>query len=233
MLNERMTVAQIVLDHSEAAPVFTRHRIDYCCRGELPLADACAERGADPKQLLAELEAAIDGRRGGVTVDPRQVPTDALVEHIVGRHHRYLREALPFLVPLAKKVARVHGAHNGHLLELRDAVEELSDALLPHLEREEQVLFPALMKDVANDLGAADLVAAEFGTMHADHLEVAKLLERVRASAEDFTVPEWGCTSYRTLFRELEVLEADVFAHVHLENHALMPRFTSPAEARS
>ena len=54
---------------------------------------------------------------------------------------------------------------------------------------------------------------------------MAQILTRICEAAEDFTVPDWACTSYRTLFRELSALEKDVFTHVHLENHVLMPRF--------
>lgn len=69
---------------------------------------------------------------------------------------------------------------------------------------------------------AAEMLASMFD----DHVAVAKQLERIRASSDDFTVPEWGCNSYRTLFSELRQLEGDVFVHVHLENHVLKPRFT-------
>lgn len=219
-MNEQTPVAQIVLDHSETAGVFQRHRIDFCCKGQLPLEEACRQRGADPKVVLAELAQAIAERREPVGVDPREVPTDVLLAHIVQRHHRYLRDALPFLVPLSKKVARVHGAYHPNLLDVRDFVEELSDALLPHLDQEEQVLFPALL------VGGKDaLIAEELSTMHADHLEVARLLEQLRYAAEDFSLPEDACTSFSTLYRELKALEMDIFQHVHLENHVLMPRF--------
>ena len=56
---------------------------------------------------------------------------------------------------------------------------------------------------------------------------VAQLLERIRAASDDFTLPDWACNSYRTLFSELEQLEGDVFTHVHLENHVLRPRFAT------
>lgn len=229
MLNGQMTVAEIVLDHSEAAAVFTRYRIDYCCKGDLALDEACRQRGADAKKVLVELEEAIAQRQGQRGLDLREVDTETLVDHIVRRHHRYLRDAMPFLVPLAKKVARVHGGHNPKLLDVRDAVEELSDVLLPHLEREEQVLFPALSKHDGRNPEAAEVVTSELSNMHADHLEVSKLLERIRGGADEFTLPDWACTSYATLFRELEAVETDVFEHVHLENHVLMPRFLSKA----
>jgi regulator of cell morphogenesis and NO signaling len=54
----------------------------------------------------------------------------------------------------------------------------------------------------------------------------------MRTAAEDYSVPEWACDSYRTLFRELERLEADVHRHVHLENHVLLPRAARRRTAR-
>jgi len=222
-MTQQTPVAQIVLDHSETAGVFQRHRIDFCCKGQLPLEEACRQRGADPKVVLTELEQAVTERREPVGVNPRDIPTEALIEHIVQRHHRYLRDALPFLVPLAKKVARVHGAYHPNLLDVRDYVEELSDALLPHLDQEEQVLFPALLGD---GKGMEERVATELATMHADHLEVSRLLEQLPYSAHDFALPEDACTSFTTLYRELNAMEMDIFRHVHLENHVLMPRFS-------
>jgi regulator of cell morphogenesis and NO signaling len=100
---------------------------------------------------------------------------------------------------------------------------ELADILLPHLDEEEETLFPAL---VAKDPDLR-LVARELKTMRADHDVVGKLLERLRSVSDDFQLPDWACNSYRTLFSELERLEGDVHMHVHLENHVLMPRFAS------
>ena len=46
-------------------------------------------------------------------------------------------------------------------------------------------------------------------------------------ASDDFTLPEWACNSYRTLFAELKQVESDVFTHVHIENHVLRPRFVA------
>ena len=40
--------------------------------------------------------------------------------------------------------------------------------------------------------------------MQVEHLAVAKLLERIRAASDEFTLPEWACNSYNTLFSELK-----------------------------
>ncbi len=222
MLDPSQTVAQIVLDHSSCAPVFQRHRIDYCCKGKQSLADACSERGLEVPTVLGELEQAIASRAGSGGFDPRTASTTALIGHIVATHHEYLRSAIPFLRPLANKVARVHGDSEPRLRELRDTVTELFDALEPHLELEEQQVFPAMMAKADPAAIAAGVV-----TLDTEHLEVGAMLHKMRDLTDDFTPPEWACNSYRTLFSELHQLEGDTLRHVHLETHVLKPRFVA------
>ncbi|MCC7074608.1 MAG: iron-sulfur cluster repair di-iron protein [Deltaproteobacteria bacterium] len=220
MLDRTQTVAATVLDHSECAAIFQQHRIDFCCGGQQSIEAAARAKGVDLEALLTELGRAIDERRGGGD-DPRELATPQLIERIVAKHHQYLRKALPFVQMLAAKVARVHGDHNPKLPVLDVAVRELAEALGPHLDEEEHDLFPSLTAAAPERARQATLLAA----MHQEHLAVAKLLERIRAASEDFTLPPWACNSYRTLFSELQQLEGDVFAHVHLENNVLKPRF--------
>ncbi|MFO0558581.1 MAG: iron-sulfur cluster repair di-iron protein [Polyangiales bacterium] len=222
MLDRQQSVASLVLDHSECAAVFQKHRIDFCCRGAMTIEDAAKEKKLDVDVLATELERAMQERTGAATEsDPRTMSTPALIAKIMGKHHEYLRKVLPFLVPLAAKVGRVHGDHNPKLRELDVCVSEISKALLAHLDEEEQAVFPALMaRGTANEQSTKLLTA-----MMDEHLTVASLLERIRAATDEFTLPDWACNSYRTLFKELAAMESDIFQHVHLENHVLAPRF--------
>ena len=221
-IDRHSTVANVVLEHSECAEVFQRHRIDFCCRGGLSIEAAATERKVDIDALVEQLTRTVRARRTQPEVDPRKLSTPALIDHIVGKHHAYLRGVLPFVRSHATKVSRVHGDHNPKLHELRASVESLAEALLPHLDEEERVLFPALISRSVPE-------AQQLASMQEEHLAVASLLERVRAASDEFTLPEWACGSYRTLFAELEALERDVFTHVHLENHVLSPRFIDVA----
>lgn len=225
MLDTHIKVADLVLEHPECAPILQRHKIDFCCRGHLPLHDAALEKKVALEHLTSELTQAIETRERQAK-NPSQLSTPALIAHIIGTHHAYLREALPFIVGLANKVARVHGAHDENLIELAVHVRDITEALLPHLDEEEQVLFPALM--MGGDRNA-DTIARELEVMLKDHLAVGELLAKIRAATRDFTLPDWACMSFRTLFAELHHLESDVLTHVHLENHALMPRFATPS----
>lgn len=222
MLNPHQTVAGLVLEHSECAPVFQRHRIDFCCRGDLRIEDACVARGIDPTALVQELARAIAARRGGGGADPRTLSTPALIAHIISVYHERLRRTLPFVEMLAAKVSRVHGSKNPLLRDIDVAVRELGARLGSHIDDEEQTLFPALL---APELDRA-LVAFEFASMLEEHLAIGALLDDIRSASEDFRLPDWACNSYQALFSELQQLEAEVRKHVHLENHVLRPRFS-------
>jgi regulator of cell morphogenesis and NO signaling len=226
-LDRSATVAEIVTQHAIAARVFQKHRIDFCCGGDVTVPEACIGRPVEPEELFAELEAAIpeSASAEGGPEDPRAVPTPELIALIVERHHGYLRQAFPYLVPLAAKVARVHGEHNPKLQPLLETLVQLREALEPHLDDEEQVLFPALTAAIPD----ASVIRRELARMREEHLAVGGVLARMRSLADEFTTPGWGCNSYRVLMAELEALEGDVLRHVHLENHVLMPRFTRAA----
>ncbi len=220
------TVAEIVLDHSECGMVFQRHRIDFCCRGERTIETAANERGVPLDDLMRELRQAVADRHGsGIAM--REQSTAQLIDHIVTKHHAYLRKTLPFVVAISEKVARVHGEHNPKLWELCAAVDELAGLLIPHLDEEEKTLFPAMRASTRTPAQSLEL-AAMLATMQTDHHEVAALLERIRAASDEFAIPSWACGSYRMLFKELQAIESDTFTHVHLENHVLAPRFAKP-----
>lgn len=215
MLDRHQSVASLVVEHAECAPVLQRHRIDFCCRGELSLEAAAAHRRLDLDALLAELARAV-AEAGTPAADPRTLSTAQLVDQLEARHRALVADALPVVTGLTVKVRRVHGAHQPSLLEL-------ADALTAHFEGETSTVFPALS---AGTTERAALTGALADTQ-AEHRELVSQLERVRDAAGGFAVPDWACTSYRTLFVSLQRLEAEVAGLVHLENHVLLARFAA------
>jgi regulator of cell morphogenesis and NO signaling len=226
-LDRSATVAKIVIEHAAAARIFQRYGIDYCCHGNVSVPQACRDGHLDPDVVFGQLEATIAAGEDRPEDDPRGLSTAALIARIVDRHHGYLRRALPYIEPIMAKVAKVHGPREGSLHELQDAFLELAGSLGPHLDEEEEVLFPALMARTPD----APAVKPELERMLEDHLEVGDLLARIRTLTSGFQTPEWGCNTYRVLMSELDALEADILRHVHMENHVLAPRFGAVAMA--
>ena len=218
------TLGELVAERPARARVFERLGIDYCCHGHRSLLDASTEAGLDPVTIATELEAVADRTDSEIDrLDPL-----ALIDHIVDTHHRYLHEELPLLVALAEKVRDVHGSRHPELVQVAALVTEIRDDLVPHLAKEEQVLFPAIKE------WADGQRSFPFGTlsnpvrmMMVEHDRAGVLLEQLRAATDGYQPPDDGCASYQALYGRLEHLEQDTHRHVHLENNVLFPAVTS------
>src|SRR5690606_37196860 len=221
LIDPSESVSNLVLSHSECAEVLRRHRIDYCCGGRRSLEEAARVKNVDFEMLIQELLAAICDRGAQNLQDPRELSSAELVAHIIEKHHAYLRKTLPLVSSLAAKVAGVHGAFDPALHRLAHAVNDLVEGLNSHINEEEELLFPLLLSSLDEPV----LVAERHRVMTTEHTEIAERLSRVREHCGDFALPEWACGSCKTLISEREHLESDVFAHAHLENHVLLPRF--------
>lgn len=214
-------VGQIVAAQPLLAKVFEHHRIDYCCGGKLALGVFCAKKGIDAQALIAELQAAMDTASAPES-DWTQATLTALVGHIVETHHAYMREAVPRLLHLSQKVARVHGDNHPELIEVASIYQAFNAEITAHMEKEELILFPAILRLEA---GVDRFpVNNPIRVMEAEHDSAGRDFERMRALTNDFTPPEDGCNSYRALFAGLEEMELDLFSHIHKENNILFPR---------
>ena len=223
-------VAAIAAAAPATIAVFQRYRLEFCCGGRIPLADACAAAGLDTNAVLADLVAACSAEEPDV--DWRTRPLSALVTHIQQRYHRPLRDELPRLTAMMDKVASRHGQRLPDLLELHATFETMKAELLDHMAKEDAVLFPAV---VALDQDQGDhepwrWIAQPIEVMEAEHASAGTALARMRALTVDYTPPPDACPTFRGLYFGLAQLESDMHRHVHLENHILFPRALALAE---
>nr|HNN40120.1 DUF542 domain-containing protein [Microthrixaceae bacterium] len=138
MITTDMSLGQIVDRIPAGARILQESGLDFCCGGQQTLGDACSEHGVSSETVIAALEGLGDtGAADWTSYGPSE-----LVDHVVSTHHEYLRRQFDFLVPLAQKVATVHGERHPELADVYADVRELADDLLPHMQKEEQVLFP-------------------------------------------------------------------------------------------
>jgi regulator of cell morphogenesis and NO signaling len=215
------TLGELVRAKPGAAAVLDRLGLDFCCHGDQTLAEACAAAGANLPEAIAAITATAPAAGDQ---DWAHLAAGPLSEHIQAVHHRYLDEELPALVSLAAKVAGVHAACHPELAEVNGLVEDLRADLVPHLAKEDRVLFPAIRTLAA---GPASFGFGSIGNpiriMTAEHETVGDLLRRLRAATSGYQVPADGCASYRLLYQRLEHLEADTHLHVFKENSVLFP----------
>jgi regulator of cell morphogenesis and NO signaling len=220
-------IGDLVLAAPASMRVFESLNIDYCCGGHRSLADACARAGQDLLDVLPLLEtlpAADTGEEGpGKWQD---APLAELVDHIESTHHVFTRSELARVAPLMEKVLHVHGEHHPELDRIAGLFGALAADLLPHLEKEEQILFPFIRGLAAGDEGPRHCGSVQnpIRVMTSEHEAAGEILFELRELTQDYTPPEDACGSFRSLYMGLAALEADLHRHIYLENHILFPK---------
>ncbi len=221
---QEMTVASIVTANPGSAIVFKKHDIDFCCKGKIPLRDACDKAGVSTDALIKEISEL--HHEPGSLLRFNQWSINLLIEFIIENHHNYLKKALPQLLTLAHKVASVHGENHPELIELYQVVYELANELQDHTNKEEKNVFP-LLKLVGTE-DSKSIKYEEYsdllGDLEKEHEFAGESLSKIRTLSNGFVPPEDACNSYRVLFYLLEELEDDTHQHVHLENNVLFPQ---------
>ena len=232
-IDSNCSVGALVREKPSRSRVFDRFGIDFCCGGKVSLAQACTKRGVPLEKIVNAIE--IDDSR---TLEDNLVDADSmtlsdLCDHIEATHHAYLRQELPRLDQMTEKVARVHGDKEPKLREIRAVFLELQAELMPHMMKEEQILFPIIRKledCIARPEFHCGSVNNPIRQMEHEHEHAGDALKRIRELTNDFAPPEWACNTYRAMFDGLKELEANMHQHVHKENNVL---FVKAAELES
>ena len=216
LLSDDTTLAELAVLHPAASRVFHRYGLDFCCHGRRPLSEACAERGLAAAGVIAEIR----GEEASAPDLPRwdERPVAELVRHIVDFYHQRLRVELPELVSLAAKVETRHAEKASCPRGLRAHLEQTYQAVVEHLAKEEQVLFPMILA------GRGRMAAGPIQVMEAEHDDHAESLRETRRLTADLVTPEEACPTWRALYLRLAALEAELMDHIHLENNVLFRR---------
>jgi regulator of cell morphogenesis and NO signaling len=221
------TIREMAAGSLAAVRVFEKFGIDYCCGGRRPLDDACRSLGLDAVQVRTELDAALAGTPASDR-DWNQAPLADLVAHIVTTHHAYLQRELPAISTRLEKVYRVYNERYGPTLTgLPEVYEALRSELESHLQKEEQILFPAIINRERGGAQAPTCfgsVANPIRMMEHEHDNAGAALAEIRRITADFAVPDYACVTYKALMSGLDELERDLHMHIHLENNVLFPR---------
>lgn len=222
------SVGELVVERPNRSRVFERFHIDYCCGGRLPFGEACARAGVATDDVLAAL---VESERSSNGEDPSTDWSTAtlsqLIDHILAKHHEYLRRELPRLSEMAARVARAHGDRFAWVLECQQVLGELRGELESHMMKEEQMLFPMI-----RELEAADAsptfhcgnLQKPITVMEHEHDNAGNALSQLRSLSNGFTPPEDACNTLRAWLDGLAELESDLHEHIHEENNILFPR---------
>lgn len=232
MINSEMTVREVALQLPESTRLFETLKIDYCCGGNQPLAQACASAGVDVDNVMELLdEVTQSASKDDGTSDFQTASLPELIAHILDTHHVFTKSEMDRLQLLADKVLAAHGGNHPELIHVDELFTRLCADLKPHMFKEEQILFPYILvlAEAADQKRAVPF--APFGTvnnpirmMMREHDTAGEILRELRMLTSDYNVPADACVSYKTLYEALENFEKDLHQHIHLENNILFPK---------
>lgn len=223
------TVGDMVTQRPARSRVFEKLGIDYCCGGKKPLAEACAAKGLDAQTVLSMLlatETAADAHPQEQAWS--ELSLTELADHIERTHHAYLRQELPRLGAMVRKVAAVHGERYPWMLEVDGIFAGFVAELDSHMLKEEQILFPMIRgmeggtPQQAGDCGPG--IENPIRVMEHEHDDAGRALQRMRDLTNGFTPPPDACNTFRAMLDGLAELEIDMHRHVHKENSILFPK---------
>jgi regulator of cell morphogenesis and NO signaling len=219
----QLTVGEIAAALPGATAVFRKYGLDFCCKGNIPLADSARQRGVN----LVEIEQALASLDEQAARPTAPSGTRALIAHILTRYHETHRRELPELIKLARKVEKVHAAHAKAPRGLATELELMAGELELHMMKEEVMLFPAMAE------APAAMLAAPIACMRHEHEDHGLHLQRLEAITDGFTVPAGACRSWQALYAGMHKFVDDVMEHIHLENNVLFPRFAAANQPAS
>jgi regulator of cell morphogenesis and NO signaling len=225
-----MTIRDIVAHDFRAAAVFQRHGIDFCCKGNRSVEEACRGGAATADRVLQEVaDATASPAAGGPRFNSWDLGT--LAAYIVANHHGFVRQAMPALLTHTQKIAAVHGGTHPELHEVAAIIQSVAQEMTSHMAKEEEILFPYITGLATAASGVSANPSAPFGTvrnpirmMEMEHESVGDAMARIRELTDQYRIPDTACTTYRVCLQELESFERDLHEHVHLENNILFPK---------
>jgi len=213
------TLVREILKHVPGAPrAFEQHRVDYCCHGDLSVAEASARVGADAAAVLAALaeEAARPDAEPAWGDSFERMPLADVVEHLEAEVHPKARRDVAVL----RKLCPADGA-------LARAVTQLCDELDAHLAFEERHLFPYVVS--LEDTGEAppalfDTVVEPCRMLLREHEAADHELEAIRALTGNYRTPAGADDATRALYAALADYDKELVLHMHIEGNVLFPR---------
>jgi len=232
MKNEFLTktLAQIVNANHQAAGVFEKFDLDFCCKGKRTLEQACIEKDLQTEQVIAELEKTDDSTINFADINFNEMSLAQLAEYIVMTHHSYVKNEMPSIMGYLQKVASKHGERHPEMFKVFELFAAVNEEMGQHMQKEELVLFPRI-KEISKQITEGKEIIinntyllSPINMMEQEHDHAGSMLAEIRKLTNEYTPPKDACTTYRLSFAALKAFELDLHQHVHLENNILFPK---------
>lgn len=230
MIHENQTISEIVQKNYQAAEIFVRYNINYCCGGTISLKEACEESKLDVEQIKCEIEQA---------VRPIQIPASTpfhswnlafMIDYIINVYHSYTRHNLPRLETSLISFFDGHRKKYPETEEIIAIIQQVSSVIATEMKQEEEIIFPYIKQlefiDQHNEPYGPLFVKTLSKPIHKldkNNSSLQDLLARLKQNTNQFSPPETACTRMGVLYNQLHETHDNIMQHKHMENSLLFP----------
>jgi regulator of cell morphogenesis and NO signaling len=232
VIDPKALVSDIVKQDYRTAAVFLKFGIEYCCAAKWPLQVVCETKNLEFEEVQKALEHSTRTIYFPSTIRFEEWENDFLIDFIINVHHHYLKKSLPFITGQLAEFAAHHQNKFAVLSKLVAVVNELEKEMLPHIEFEEQVIFPYIRqvtraytnKESYGGPLVRTLRKPVENVMHQEHESLHLYLNKMRDLTNQYAAPAGSCINHQVVFSMLQELDRDLEQHLYLENNIVFPR---------
>ncbi len=231
-IEKNSCVNNIIRQDYRTADVFLKYGIDFFSGEDITLGTICGMKGIEFDFIKKELECSVRTVQLSNSLRFNEWSIDFLTKYIVHVHHQYLRDILPKVKDQLDYIVKDYPEKTASLADVQKQFNYLHKGILPHIQEEEEVLFPYIRqiyhayesKESYARLLVRTLRKPVEDVMNHDHETVFKVLRRLRELTNNYTFQEDSSISYLVTFSMLKELDNDLVQHVYLENNILFPK---------
>jgi len=224
-INGQTQLGELVTYFPEITSRLNELHIDYCCQGDRTLEEAMVGAGLPPSFVTEVQNAYIEYlARPDKEMPVTELSDEQLINLILEIHHLPERTLWKELEQLVNKILLVHYSHDKELvMKIHRNFSELKMELEEHFAKEEEELFPAMLKldKTAEDVAA---IRSLIQQLENEHDAAGQIIKRLIKETNDFVPPEFACPTMKAVYQKLHALSDDVFLHIAKENSVLFKR---------
>lgn len=227
--NEKSKMASVVHTNYLLLPILKRFGIELGF-GDQSIEQVCKEKNIDVHFFLDIIKIYLDEN-----YFPKKhlagFPSSQIISYLKKTHDYYLKEKVPKIENLIKKLVSTSRAEQQKLKLIENFFSEYKEELVSHIQREEDVVYPYILnldeiynssatgKDLPKSVQAYSIhdFADEHDNMEEKLYDLKSILIKYLPRQEDQTL-------LHNLLNELFELEKDLYDHSRIEDKVLIPK---------
>lgn len=229
LIEKDMKLADVLHHDHNLIPVINRFGLALGF-GDNTIEEICEQQQLDFDFLLTILNTFHDPRYFA-NRHLKSFPVGLLIKYLKETHKNYLSERIPYVAVLINQLINEASTHKAAYQLLKNFFEEYKKELTKHIEREENIVYPYVLKLEAalkkNKFPAALLEQVNNYSIidyEEEHENVEEKLFDLKNIIIKYLPPTTNQNLCFTILHELFILEKDLNEHARIEDTILVPK---------